>query len=179
MFWGDDMARELMWVCAIAPEEFREKVTRLCLSENKSIGLPENVFKLPLHISLKKSFYTEDFALVKDDILKIMNGIGRFRCHIDRICLQRDMLWLSLLNAGDLQQLHTELDRQLSEKHGVPIGKYDRVFQPHISLFTRGIKEQMQAMYDRLKGIDFGGEIEISRFVIGSSGHKDIFYNLS
>ena len=47
------MSRELMWICAIAPEEFRKKVTELCLTENKDIGLPENVFKLPLHISMK------------------------------------------------------------------------------------------------------------------------------
>ena len=70
------MAREMMWVCAIAPEEFRERVTQLCLEENVSIGMPENVFKLPLHISLKKSFYTEDFDSVKDDILKMVN-----QCH--------------------------------------------------------------------------------------------------
>ena len=70
------LARELTWVCAIAPEKFREKVTQLCLAENESIGMPENVFQLPLHISLKKSFYTEDFDSVKDDILQILNNVG-------------------------------------------------------------------------------------------------------
>ena len=171
------MARELMWVCAIAPEEFREKVTRLCLAENESIGMPENVFRLPLHISLKKSFYTEDFDSVKDDILKIVNSIGRFCCYIDKIDLHRDMLWLSLINDGDLRYLHEELDRLLETKYDIPINKYDRTFHPHISLFTRGTQEQMRMMYNRLKGQEFVRKIEISRFVVGSSGHKDTFYN--
>ena len=71
-----------------------------------------------------------------------------------------------------------ELDRMLKEKYKVPVNRYDRIFQPHISLFTRGTQEQMRAMYERLKGIDFGGKIKINRFVIGSSGHKDTFYSL-
>lgn len=172
------MSRELMWICAIAPEGFRKTVTQFCLAENKSVGLPENVFKLPLHISLKKSFYTEEFDAVKDDMLKIMNSVGRFHCQIDKVDLHRDMLWLSLVNDGKLRRIHEELDCLLETKYGVPIGRYDRTFQPHISLFTRGTHEQMMEMYDRLKNYDFGGEIEISRFVIGSSGHKDVFYNL-
>lgn len=167
-----------MWVWAIAPKEFQKRTTQLCLTENKSIGLPENVFKLPLHISLKKSFYTENFDAVKADVLNALNSTGKFRCGVDKVELHRNMLWLSLINKGELHLLHGELDRLLEAKYGIPISKYDCIFQPHISLFTRGTQEQMRAMYDRLKEIDFGNEIEISRFVIGSSGHKDTFYNL-
>lgn len=36
----------------------------------------------------------------------------------------------------------------------------------------------MQTMYGRLKELDFGGNIEINQFVIGSSGHKDVFFDL-
>ena len=172
------MSRELMWICAIAPEEFRKKVTELCLTENKDIGLPENVFKLPLHISMKKSFYTDSFDAVRDDILKTVKGIGHFYCRIDRVYLHRNMLWLSLINEGELRLLHEKLDRLLDVKYGIPISRYDRVFQPHISLFTCGTSEQMKNMYEKLKTREFGNEIEISRFVIGSSGHKDTFYNL-
>ena len=173
------MAQELMWICAIAPEKFRKAVTERCRSENKDIGLPENVFKLPLHISLKKSFYTEDFDHVKEDMLKIMNGTGRFHCYIDKTSLHQNMIWLSLRNDGDLRNLHEELDRMLEAKYNIPISRYDRTFEPHISLFTRGTPEQMKRMYDRVKEIDFGSEMEICRFVIGSSGHKDTFYNLN
>ena len=38
-------------------------------------------------------------------------------------------------------------------------------------------REQMRIMYNRLKEKEFVQEIEISRFVVGSSGHKDTFYN--
>ena len=172
------MARELMWVCAIAPEEFQRRTTQLCLAENKTIGLPENVFDLPLHISLKKSFYTANVDAVKNDVLNMINSTGRFRCGIDKVELHRNMLWLSLVNHGKLRLLHEGLDRLLEAKYNIPVSRYDLFFQPHISLFTRGTQEQMEAMYERLNGIDFGGEMEISRFVIGSSGHKDVFFDL-
>lgn len=172
------MARELMWVCAIAPEEFQKTVSQLCLTENKAIGLPENVFKLPLHISLKKSFYTDCFDEVKVDILKTVNSTGRFHCCIDRVILQRNMLWLSLINDGHLRHLHKDLDHLLDKKYGVPISRYDRIFQPHISLFTRGTAEQLQTMYSKLKKLDFDGDIELNQFVIGSSRHKDVFFDL-
>ena len=29
------MVQELMWVCAIAPEEFRRTAVQICLTENK------------------------------------------------------------------------------------------------------------------------------------------------
>ena len=169
------MGRELMWVCAIAPEEFQKRTTQLCLTENKSIGLPENVFKLPLHISLKESFYTESFDAVKFDILSVLNLTGKFRCRIAEIELHRNMLWLPVTNGDKLRLLHEKIDRLLEAKYGIPISGYDRNFQPHISLFTRGAPEQVRDMYDRLRNHDFGSSIEISRFVIGSSGHKDTF----
>ena len=88
------------------------------------------------------------------------------------------MLWLSLINDGALRYLHEELDCLLKAKHGIPISRYDWAFQPHISLFTCGTKEQMRIMYNRLKEQEFVREIEISRFVVGSSGHGDTFYNM-
>ena len=145
------MVQELMWVCAIAPDEFQNTAAQLCLAENNTIGLPENVFKLTLHISMKKSFYTESFDSVKQDVLKLINSIGRFSCRVGKIDLHRNMLWLSLINDGELCRLHEELDRLLDEKYGIPISRYDRIFQPHISLFTRGTLEQLQTMYSRLK----------------------------
>ena len=172
------MVQELMWVCAIAPEEFRKTVVQLCLAENKTVGLPENVFKLPLHISMKKSFCTDSFDSVKEDVLKVINNIGGFSCRIGKIDMHRNMLWLSLINDGELRRLHEELDRVLDRKYGIPVSRYDRIFQPHISLFTRGAPEKLQTMYSRLTKQDFCTEIEISRFVIGSSGHKDTFFDL-
>lgn len=172
------MARELMWVCAVAPEEFRKAVYDVCISENREVGLSENVFKLPLHISLKKSFYTEAFDEVRADIYRFMSGVGCFWCYIEGVTIIRNMVWLSFYDDGSLHDIHTEIDRLLETKYGIPIDRYDRVFCPHISLFTRGTPEQMQNMYERLKKHSFGKRIEISRFVTGSSGHKDRYYNM-
>lgn len=39
------MAQKLMWVCAVAPEGFKKTAVQICLAENETEGLPENVFR--------------------------------------------------------------------------------------------------------------------------------------
>jgi hypothetical protein len=53
------------------------------------------------------------------------------------------------------------------------------VFQPHISLFTSGDKDDIMDMYNLLKEEDLRlGDVEFHKFVIGSSVHRDTFYEL-
>lgn len=54
------MGKELMWVCGLLPQKEQEKLVEICKEANREIGLPEVVFKFPLHISMKKSFYVTD-----------------------------------------------------------------------------------------------------------------------
>jgi hypothetical protein len=48
-------------------------------------------------------------------------------------------------------KFHQELDTLLLSKYGVPIDKFDKVFQPHISLFTSGDRDDILDMYDLLR----------------------------
>jgi hypothetical protein len=89
------MKEELSWVCSIMPEATNRKIVSLCRELNQEIGLPETVFKFPLHISLKKSFRTQRYEEV-----------------------------------------------------------YEDAFQPHISLFTSGDRDDIMDMYKLLKEED-------------------------
>jgi hypothetical protein len=53
------------------------------------------------------------------------------------------------------------------------------VFQPHISLFTSGDRDDIMDMYDLLKeeALRFD-DVEFHKFVIGSLAHRDTFYEL-
>jgi hypothetical protein len=55
------MANELMWVCALLPDDINRELVDICREVNRNIGLPEDVFRFPLHISMKKSFRTKEF----------------------------------------------------------------------------------------------------------------------
>ena len=62
-----------------------------------------------------------------------------------------------------------------------PLDRFDRDFNPHVSLFTSGKPEQIQEMFDMLREEPEGLEslrMTINRFVIGASGHRDVFYEV-
>jgi hypothetical protein len=78
-----------------------------------------------------------------------------------------------------LLKFHQELDALLLSKYGVPIDKFDKVFQPHISLFTSGDRDDIMDMYNLLKEEELRlDDVAFHKFVIGSSVHCDTFYEL-
>jgi 2'-5' RNA ligase len=171
------MAKELMWVCALLPPEIDRQLVTLCKEENRSVGLPEEVFRFPLHISLKKSFQTTDFDAVKAEVGEYLRAKGPIRCRTSGVVCHKRMLWLPVQPDGAIGSCHEELDTLLQSRYAVPIDRFDAVFRPHISLFTRGTREQLDEMQRRLSGIA-PMELTLDRFVIGSSGHGDTFLQL-
>lgn len=170
---------ELAWICAIMPEEINNQITGMCKELNREIGLPETVFKFPLHISLKKSFRTHDFDGMRDDAHDLLNRHMPMSCRINGVTLHRNMIWLNIKPNESLLAFHKELDNLLLNNYDIIVDKYDRIFQPHISLFTSGERDKIIEMYELLKTRDLNfPNVEFHKFVIGSSLHKDTFYNL-
>jgi 2'-5' RNA ligase len=172
------MNKELMWVCALLPSELNEQLTAICKEENKSIGLSENVFQFPLHISMKKSFQTTEFESVKAEIINYIHSQGKICCHIDRVGLYKNMLWLPVDSSGCIMDWHNRLDYLLLDRYTIPIDRFDEAFQPHISLYTKGSKERLLEMQNRLSRRIAPMDLVINRFVIGSSLHKDEYFEI-
>jgi 2'-5' RNA ligase len=172
------MREELSWVCAIMPETTNRKIVNLCKELNKGIGLPETVFKFPLHISLKKSFRTQRFEEVSEDALTLLKQHKPMTCQVSGVTLHKNMIWLNITPNESLLKFHRELDALLQSKYGIPIDKFDKVFQPHISLFTSGDSDDILDMYDMLNEENLRLDVEFHKFVIGSSVHRDTFYEL-
>jgi 2'-5' RNA ligase len=174
-----DKREELSWVCAIMPDATNRKIVNLCRELNHEIGLPETVFKFPLHISLKKSFRTLRFEEVREDALALLKQHMPMSCRVSGVTLHKNMIWLNITPNESLLKFHQELDALLLSKYGVPVDKFDKMFQPHISLFTSGDRDDIMDMYDLLKEEDLRiDNVEFRKFVIGSSGHRDTFYEL-
>jgi 2'-5' RNA ligase len=173
-----EMAKELMWVCGIVLAELNNRLARLCKSNNRDLHLPEDVFKFPLHISLKKSFYTTAFDEVKSQIKDFISERGKINCRAGEIEIHKNMIWLPIEAKGELASWHNDLDKILLKKFNIPILPFDANFHPHISLFTKGNEEQIHQMYARLKPQIQPMDITLDRFVIGSSMHKDEFMDI-
>lgn len=172
------MGRELMWVCGILPETLNREIVSICRNANQKIGLPETVFRFPLHISMKKSFYTEDFKTVKQAVMVFLLQNGRIPCRTGAVIRHKGMLWLPVIPDACIRKVHDELDALLEKNYGIPISRFDRVFQPHVSLFTTGPIEQIKAMYEKLTILHKEKHFELKKFVVGSSGHRDEFFEV-
>jgi hypothetical protein len=172
------MAKELMWICALLPEKLNQELIDICKKENQKIGLPENVFRFTLHISMKKSFQTTDFDEVKTEILMHIHEYGKISCNILEPVLHKKMIWLPVASQGQIREWHDKLDEMLLNKFEIPIDRFDFKFQPHISLFTKGSEKQLVKMQELLKEKIQPEEMILERFVIGSSRHKDEFFDI-
>jgi hypothetical protein len=172
------MEKELMWVCALLPPELNLQLAELCREENRSIGLPENVFRFPLHISMKKSFQTTEFEAVKVEIVHHMQAQGEIECRTSNVVCHKKMLWLPVEPVGKVKRWHDELDQLLRDKFAIPIDRFDANFEPHISLFTRGEQAQMRELGLRLARKIPPMALTLTRFVVGSSMHRDEFFDI-
>jgi hypothetical protein len=172
---GVAMANELMWVCALLPDDINRELVDICREVNRNIGLPEDVFRFPLHISMKKSFRTKEFESVKSDIISHIKERGVIKFRTAQVIGHKKMLWLSVETDTPILEWHNILDRRLLEKYEIPIDRFDAKFEPHVSLFTRGANDKMVVMQktlaDKIAPMDF----LLEKFVVGASGHKDEF----
>jgi hypothetical protein len=172
---GVTMANELMWVCALLPDYINRDLVDICRDVNSNIGLPEEAFRFPLHISMKKSFRTKEFESVKSDIISHIKERGKIKCRTAQIIFHKKMLWLPVETDTPILEWHNILDWRLLEKYEIPIDRFDAKFEPHVSLFTRGSNDKMvvmkKALADKIAPMDFW----LEKFVVGASGHKDEF----
>ena len=172
------MGRELAWVCGLVPEDVSTGIVRISKEANRDIGLPETVFRFPLHISMKKSFSTDDFAGVKAAVVPFIEERGSVECRTGAVARHKGMLWLPVEAKGAIAPWHEALDGLLEREFSIPISGFDRNFAPHVSLFTKGSPEQLDTMYNRLVGALDPLQFTLRTFVIGASGHKDAFISV-
>ena len=53
------MSKELMWACALLPEEVNREIVAIRKGANREISLPETVFGFPLHVLPRKRWIPE------------------------------------------------------------------------------------------------------------------------
>ncbi|SER15966.1 hypothetical protein [Streptococcus gallolyticus] len=172
------MGKELMWVCGLLPQKEQKRLVEICKEANLEVGLPEVVFKFPLHISMKKSFYVMDFESVKNEIVSYIQKNGPLACYANSIIKYKGMIWLPIKLTNEINDWHKGLDVLLNKEFDVPIDGFDADFKPHISLFTKGSQKQINKMYKKLVPKISENQLTIRKFVVGSSKHGDNYFEV-
>ena len=169
---------ELMWACAILPEKEERAIKRICRRLNNGVGLPETVFRFPLHISLKKSWDCDRFEAAQTDVADYLKHCGSFDIDIGKPIMHKNMIWLPVGVTEKLQEIHSGLDLLLERKYAVPRTAFDTSFLPHISLFTKGDHRDMAAMHELLVKENMPRTAQIRKVVIGGAVHRDTYYTI-
>ena len=161
---------ELMWACAILPEKEETAIKGICKRLNKGVGLPETVFRFPLHISLKKSWDCDRFEAAQTDVADYLKHCGSFDIDIGKPILHKNMIWLPVGITEELQEIHI---------YPKNVGYLrDTSFHPHISLFTKGDHRHMAAMHELLVKETMPQTARIRNVVIGGAVHRDTYYTI-
>ena len=168
--------KELVWVCGIIPEDVNNEIKEICLKENEDLNLSERFFRFNLHISLKRTFYTEEFDQIKDDLKELLSAYKRIDCGNTYLVRNSDMLWLRISEETEIRKIHNEIDKLLSDKYRIMIDTFDKTYVPHITIFHKGDIQNLNKMYQRLSEKLESKKIMIDRFVVGSKSSGNFFF---
>ncbi|MBQ2583784.1 MAG: hypothetical protein II568_01285, partial [Erysipelotrichaceae bacterium] len=128
--------------------------------------------------SFKRSFYTDDFTKVKDDLRVLLQNQKRIalgKSHLERVS---DMIWLCFEDIDAIKALHERIDRFLKERYDIAIDTFDRNYRPHASIFRDKDEKKLDRMYERLLREWKEEETFIDAFFIGSKVDANEYFVL-
>ena len=151
-------------------------VKEVTKSVEKEVGVENSNFTLPMHVSLKISFWVEerDFRAVEDVITAIYDRTEPFEIAVKGIELHDNICWIRMEESPRLNALSEELNYTLRDRFGVPLHEYDLDFKFHTTLFMDDDVEKVAKAYEKVKDISVPNKLMASRFVIGTSESGDL-----
>ena len=168
------MNKQLMWFSAVVNDDFHQKMAKICLNNN--LDLSDRFFRFPLHISLKRTFYTDNFEEVKNDLKSLINDLTPIIISETYLFCNKDMLWLRFKDETQLIDIHKIIDQFLYDRYQIPIDEFDKNYVPHITLFRDDDENKIIEMFNLVKDKIPDLSDEIYRFAIGSKLEGNEFY---
>lgn len=172
------MNKQLMWISTLLPKEINNEIADKCLLANKDIGISERFFDFPLHISLKRTFYTDNFVDVKNDLKGLLIENGPLNINGLEVIKNKDMLWLEIVDSKELVEIHRKIDSLLNDKYQIPIDEFDKNYYPHVSLFRSEDMMKLDMMYQKIKNLKFDELMILDTFAMGTSLDNNEFLKL-
>lgn len=160
-----------LWIGAIFDKNEENKIRKCCKLVNKKFKVSEEAFTLPQHISLKTSFYTENYNEIIEYVKEIMKNQKYIDVELNNIrMLNNSIIWLDVKANRRLRQLHNFLNMELEEKFNIQLNGFDGdKFRFHSTLFqvsqyNERIKDLKEALEKtlrlpinlQLREVDFG-----------------------
>ncbi len=133
------------------------------------IGFAHSNFTLPLHISLKISFPTDEPEAIMETVKSIFRDTPAFDIAVKGIDNEGTIAWIRMENNQHLDGLHDRINEVLLQRHGVGLHEYDTDYKFHTTLFMDDDAVRVTAGYEAVKEISLPRTLRARRFVIGTS----------
>ena len=170
--------RQLMWIQGLLPEKIRKQITDLCIANNDDLKLSDHFLIYPLHVSFKRSFYTDRFEMIREDMKELLEGYGPIDCISLFPMKVKDMIWLGFENEEELLKIHERIDDYLLERYQIPVDEFDRNYHPHVTLFRDDDGEKLEEMLNRIRDHFPMEDVRIEEVIIGAKGKESCLYQL-
>ena len=170
--------KQLMWIQGLLPEKIRKQITDLCIANNDDLKLSDHFLIYPLHVSFKRSFYTDRFETIREDLKELLEGYGPIDCTSLFPMKVKDMIWLGFENEEELLKIHERIDDNLLERYQIPVDEFDRNYHPHVTLFRDDDGEKLEEMLNRIRDHFPMEDVRIEEVIIGARGKEGCLYQL-
>ena len=126
-----------IWTGFVLDKEDELFIRNTCKEVNKKYGLNELSFTLPQHISLKTSFYSDNYLEVIHFIKSILSNFSAFSVNVIGISkINNGVIWLDIEENEILRNIHNLLNDELLAKYTISLIKFDgEAFKFHSTLF--------------------------------------------
>ncbi len=136
---------------------------------NRKYGLEPST--LPLHISLKMSFWVEDAVAprVIESLEQLCATISPFEIPVGKIEFEEVIVWLRMRENSALNRIHDAINARMLKEFGVGLHAYDEDYLFHTTLFMEADSETLQKAYAEIRGVALPTSIRAERILIGTS----------
>lgn len=142
-----------IWIGLVVNKQDEDYIRNICKKINKKYNLSEVSYTLPQHISLKTSFYYEDYNNVINYIKNVLSNVPQLSVDIIGISkINNGVIWFDVEETRELRNIHDILNSELLNKYNIPLIKFDGDnFRFHSTLFQDSkISDEHNRMIEEL-----------------------------
>ena len=126
-----------VWIGLVLSEKYENEIRSICRDINKKYLVNEQSFTLPQHISLKTSFFSDDYEKIIEFVSNLFKNNPKTSLSVQNITLlSNKVIWLNILEIDQLREMHDILNKELNNQFNIPLSGFDgEKFQFHSTLF--------------------------------------------
>ncbi len=157
-----------IWIGADVSDQL-ETLYSMKREAETALGLQD--FKLPLHISLKMSFFVSDDQAdaVIECLAAYCGSLSSFPVPVHGIEKENGIVWIRYGFCQKLSTIHAQLNVLMQDKFHIGLHPYDSDFIFHTTLFMDQDNNKLTQAYEMVRNAPLPSSLQLSRCLIGMS----------